>query len=66
MEKIVPVASQQQGTAVVCKPEDGFIRGITRENLAQERDLVTQLLEQVAQVVWHVLVQEEFHSEGAI
>ena len=53
MEKIVPVAGQQQATAVVGKLEDGLVGGIARKGFTQERDIVTELLEQVAQAVGH-------------
>jgi hypothetical protein len=66
-EKVVPVASQQQATTVMSKPKDGLVRGIAGEGLSQERDVVTELLEQVAQAVGHVVVEQELHSEaGAI
>jgi hypothetical protein len=67
MEKVVPVASQQQATTVVGKLEDGLIRGIAGKGFTQERDVVTELPEQVTQAVWHVVVEQELHSEaGAI
>jgi hypothetical protein len=42
MEKIVPVASQQQASSVVGKLEDGLVGGIAGEGLTQERDIVTE------------------------
>jgi len=67
MEKVVPVASQQQATTVVSKLEDGLVGGIAGKGFTQERDIVTELLEQVAQAVGHVVVEQELHSEaGAI
>jgi len=65
MEKIVPVAGQQQATAVVGKLEDGLVGGIARKGFTQERDIVTELLEQVAQAVGHVVVEQELHSEAS-
>jgi hypothetical protein len=44
MEKVVPVASQQQATTVVGKLEDGLVRGIAGKGFTQERDIVTELL----------------------
>jgi hypothetical protein len=65
MEKVVPVASQQQATTVVGKLEDGLVRGIAGKGFTQERDIVTELLEQVAQAVGHVVVEQELHSEAS-
>jgi len=65
MEKIVPVAGQQQATAVVGKLEDGLVGGIARKGFTQERDIVTELLKQVAQAVGHVVVEQELHSEAS-
>ena len=65
MEEVVPVASQQQATTVVGKLEDGLIGGIAGKGFTQERDIVTELLEQVAQAVGHVVVEQELHSEAS-
>ena len=65
MEKVVPVASQQQATTVVGKLEDSLVGGIAGKGFTQERDIVTELLEQVAQAVGHVVVEQEFHSEAS-
>ncbi|SPF54349.1 hypothetical protein SBA4_6330015 [Candidatus Sulfopaludibacter sp. SbA4] len=51
MEKVVPVASQQHATTLVGKLENGFVGGIAGKGFTQERDLVAEFLEQVAQVV---------------
>ena len=58
MEKVVPVASQQQATIVVGKLEDGLVGGIPGKGFTQQRDIVTELLEQVAQAVGHVVVEQ--------
>ena len=48
MEKVVPVASQYYATTLVGKLEDGFVGGIAGKGFTQERDIVAELLEQVA------------------
>jgi hypothetical protein len=63
MEKVIPVASQQQATTVVSKLEHGFVGGVTGKGFTQERDMVAELFEQVAQVIRHVVVEQELHSE---
>lgn len=65
MEKVVPIACQQQATTLIGKLQDGFVGGIAGKGFAQERDIVAQLLEQVAQVVGHVVVEQELHSGGS-
>ena len=57
IEKVVPVASQQYAITIVGKLEDGFVGGIAGKGFTQERDLVVEFLEQVAQVVGHVVVE---------
>jgi hypothetical protein len=64
IEKVVPVACQQQATTVAGELEDGFVGGIAGKRFAQERDIVTELFEQVAQPVGHIVVEQELHSEA--
>jgi len=64
MEKIVPVASQQHAAPLVGKLEDGLIGGIAGKSFAQKRDIVTKMFEQIAQVIWHIVVEQELHSEA--
>ena len=56
IEKVVAVAGQKQATTLVGKLEDGFVGGIAGKGFTQERDIVAELLKQVAQVVGHVVV----------
>ena len=64
IEKVVAVAGQKQATTLVGKLEDGFIGGIAAKGFTQERDIVAELLKQVAQVVGHVVVEQELHAEA--
>jgi hypothetical protein len=57
MEKVAPLASQQNATTLVAELEDCFVGGITGKGFAQERDIVAELLEQITQVVGHVVVE---------
>ena len=50
---------------LVGKLEDGLVGGIAGKGLAQERDIVAKLLEQVAQVVGNVVVEQKLHSEAS-
>ena len=64
IEKVVAVAGQKQATTLVGKLEDGFVGGIAGKGFTQERDIVAELLKQVAQVVGHVMVEQELHAEA--
>ena len=66
MEKVVPVATQQYAITIVGKQEDGFVGGIAGKGFTQQRDMVAELLEQVAQVIGHVVVEQELHSEASV
>jgi hypothetical protein len=48
----------------VGKLEYGFVGGIAGKGFAQERDIVAKLLDQLTQVVRHVVVEQELHSEA--
>jgi hypothetical protein len=66
-QKVVAVASQEHETALIRKPEYGFVESVFRESITQESDIVPELPEQIAQVLRHVVVEQESHSEaGAI
>jgi hypothetical protein len=64
MEKVVPVASQRHTTALVRKLEDGFIGGSAGKGFTEECDFVVEFVEQVTQVVGHVVVEQKLHSEA--
>jgi hypothetical protein len=57
MEKVVSVAGQQHTTTLMGKLEDGFVGGVAGKGLTQERHIVVEFLEQVAQIVGHVVVE---------
>ncbi len=50
---------------IVGKLEDGFVGGIAGKGFTQERDIVAELIEQVAQVVGDVVVEQELHAEAS-
>jgi hypothetical protein len=64
MQKVVPVAREEYGASLVGKPENGLIRRIARKCLTQQRDFVAELLQQIAQVVGDIMVQQELHSDA--
>lgn len=66
IQKVVAIASEQDTTSLVSEPENISVGGIARKRFAQQRDLVAELLQNVAQVVWDVMVKQELHSEGAV
>ena len=49
------------------KLENCLAGGMARKGFTQECDVVTKLIEQIAQVAGDVMIEQEFHSEaGAI
>ena len=67
MQKIVPVEGQEYATSLMGKPENCLVGRIAREGLAKQGDMITELLQQIAQVVGDVMIEQELHSEaGAI
>ena len=58
--KIVTITGNQQAASIVGKSENGFVGRIPRKSFAQQRDLVAELLQQIAQVVWDVMIKQEF------
>jgi len=50
MQKIVPVAREEYATSFVGKLENGLVRGVAGKSFPQQRDVVAELLQQVAQV----------------
>jgi len=61
-KKIVPVAGQQHKTMLAGKLEDSFICVVAGEDSTQKRDIVAELLKQVAQVVGDIVVEQKLHS----
>jgi hypothetical protein len=47
------------------KSKDGLIGRISREGFAQQRHIVSELFMEIAQVLGHIMVEEELHSEFA-
>ncbi len=49
------------------KLENIVVGGIARKGLTQQYDVVTELVEQIAQIIGYVMIERELHSEaGAI
>jgi hypothetical protein len=48
VEKVIPVASQQKAITLVGELKDSLVGGIAGKGVTQKRDIVTELLEQVA------------------
>ncbi len=63
-KKIVAVAGYQYGARFGRKIENGLVRRIARKHSAQQRDIVTEFPEQVAQVVGNVVIEQKLHSEA--
>jgi len=67
MKKIVAIAGQEYGAGLMRKAENSFIGGIARQGLTQQSDFVTELVQQIAQIIGDVVIEQKLHSEaGAI
>jgi hypothetical protein len=53
-EKIISVAGQDYTFAFMRKAKNGLIGRVRRERFAQQRHLVTELFEQITQVLGHI------------
>src|SRR5665213_149633 len=66
-QKVIPVAGQEYATSLMGKPENCLVGRIIRKALAQQGDIMAELLQQIAQVVRDLMIEQEFHSKaGAI
>jgi len=66
-QKVVPVAGQEYATSLVGESENGFVRGIARKGFAQQYDIMAEFLQQIAQVVGDIMIEQKLHSKaGAI
>jgi hypothetical protein len=66
-QKVIAVTSQEYATSLMGKPENFLVGRIVRKYLPQQTDVMTEFLQQVAQVVGDVMIGQELHSEaGAI
>ena len=67
MQKVVPVAGREYTTSLTCKSENCLIGRVARKGLAKQGDIMAELLQQIAQVVGDVMIEQKLHSEaGAI
>ena len=46
------------------KPENCLVGGIARKGFTQQCNVVTELLQQITQVIGDVMIEQELHSEG--
>ena len=49
---------------VIGKLEDCFVGGLLWKSSAQHRDIVAKVFEQITQVLGHIVVEQELHSEA--
>jgi len=63
-EKIVSVAGQEYTPAFVRESKDRLIGRISREDFAQQCHIVTKLFQQIAQVLGHIMVEQELSLRG--
>ncbi|MGD1073342.1 MAG: PIN domain-containing protein, partial [Bryobacteraceae bacterium] len=63
MQKGIPVAGQEYATSLKGKPENCLVGRIARKGPAQQRDIVAELLQQIAQVVGDVMIEQELHPK---
>ena len=49
------------GFTSMCELQDDRIGGLLRERVAHAQDVVTDRSEQVGQILWYVLVEQELH-----
>jgi hypothetical protein len=61
VNQVLTIAGHQQAIVFVSEVEDRGIRGLHRQHVAQPENLMIQFSEQVAEIVWYVLVEQELH-----
>ena len=67
MQKVVTVAGKQYAVSFVGKLENCLIGRIARKGLTEQCNVVTELLQQVTQLIRDVMIEQKLHSEaGAI
>jgi len=66
-QKVVAIACEKYAPSLANKLEDRFVRGVERKGLTEQCHVVTELLQQIAEVVGNLMIQQKLHSEaGAI
>jgi len=48
MQKVVPVAGEKDAAGLVGEPENCLVGGIVRKAFTQQRDVMAELLQQIA------------------
>jgi len=67
MQKVVPVAGEQYAASFVSKPENCLVGGSARKGFTQQCNVVTQLFQQITQIIRDVMIEQELQSDaGAI
>jgi hypothetical protein len=60
-QEVVAVAREQQTIVVAGELENGRIDDFRGEHVAQTDNFVVEFLQQVRQIFWYVVVEQEFH-----
>jgi len=61
LDEVVTVAGHHQASVVVRELQDERIGRLAGKHLAEPQDFVTELTKQVAEILWDVVVEQEFH-----
>ena len=64
MKKVIPVTGQEYASGLMDKPEHFPVGRIVRKYLPQQGDVMTEFLQQLAQIVGDVVIEQELHSEA--
>ena len=62
LNEIIPIAGQEHTSMIVCKLQDDIIWGIWSKNFAQKGHIVAELLQQIAEILGHIVIEQEVHS----
>ena len=63
-QKIVPVAGQKNAAIRVREFENRLVRRIAGKSFPQKRDIVAKLIEQINQIVGHIVIEQNSHAEA--
>ena len=61
LNEVVTVTGNEQEIVFVRELEYLTIGSISWKKLPQERNIVTELLEQIAKFIRHIMIEQEFH-----
>ncbi len=60
-DEVVAVTGHHEATVFMRELQDDRIGGFLREHVAHAQDFVTELLEQVGEILGYVVVEQELH-----